>query len=262
MTKKIRNISLTPFVEQGKIRVVLSWPNAPRDLDLYAIFKTGKFSKCQVFFGKTVCSKTHIDVENNMVGGKGAQTITIDVLEKFIYTFAVRKFISNTKDNLALGEKRVDGAPLNSDYNYEFLPESERPDLIANATLSESNAKISIFVNGFKNSIREIIIPSNAEDNLLLDTDKNKKNYVWWLPFCLNGVQGMDSLKIINKMTAEQPKETYCESLYSTGNIAPSTSSTSIENQTIKNLFVETSSNKMKKEKNKKDYEIKIKNFS
>lgn len=258
MTKRIRNISLTPFVEQGKIRIVLSWPNAPRDLDLYAIFKTGKFSKCQVFFGKSVCSKTHIDVDNNMGGNKGAETITIDVLEKFIYTFAVRKYVSNAKDNLAPGEKRVDGAPLNSDYNYEFLPESERPELIANATLSESNAKISIFVSGFKNAIREIIVPSNPEENLLSDADKNKKDYDWWVPFCLNGAQGIDSLKVVNKMTTEQPKETYCEGLYSTGTPAATTTGTSTKTPTAKTSFVEVSSKKFKKEKKVRDYEIKI----
>jgi len=257
MTKKIRNISLTPYVEQGKIRIVLSWPNAPRDLDLYAIFKTGKFTKCQVFFGKTICSKTHIDVDNNMGGNKGAETITIDVLEKFIYTFAVRKYVSTAKDNLAPGEKRIEGAPLNSDYNYEFLPESERPELIANATLSESNAKISIFVNGFKNAIREIIVPSNPEENLLSDTDKNKKYYDWWVPFCLNGSQGIDSLKIVNKMTTEQPKETYCEGLYTAATVAPTTTGTT-KTTTTKTSFVEASSKKLKKEKNIKDFEIKI----
>lgn len=236
MTKKIRNISLTPFVEQGKIRIVLSWPDAPADLDLYSMFKTGKFTKCMVFFGKTMCSKTRIDIDNKLGGKKGAETITIDILEKYIYTFAVRKYFSVAKDNLASGEQRVEGAPLNSDYNYEFLPESERPDLIANVTLSESNAKVSIFVNGFKNAIREIIVPVNVEDNLLLESDKNKKYYDWWVPFCLNGSQGMQSLKIVNRITSEIPKEAYCEELYKKANsVTP-----------IKTSFVEVNSNKMK----------------
>jgi len=84
MTKKIRNISLTPYVEQGKIRIVLSWPDAPADLNLYSIFKTGRFTKCMVFFGKTKCSKTRMNVDNFLGGEKGAETITNDLLEKYI----------------------------------------------------------------------------------------------------------------------------------------------------------------------------------
>ncbi len=216
MTKKIRTIALTPFVEQGKIRIVLSWPDAPADLDLYSLFKTGKFTRCQVFYGKQECSKTRIDVDNKFGGKKGAETITIDVLEKYIYTFAVRKYVSTVKDDLASGEVRVEGAPRSSDYNYEVLPESERPELIANVTLSQSNAKLSIFIGGYKNAIREIIVPLDVENNLLSDSDKNKKYHDWWLGFCLNGSQGISSLRIVNKLTSEMPKEAYCEEIYKT----------------------------------------------
>lgn len=257
MTKKIRNISLTPFVDQGKIRIVLSWPDAPADLDLYSIFKTGKFTKCMVFFGKTMCSKTRIDVDNKMGGRKGAETITIDVLEKYVYTFAVRKYVSTAKDNLAPGEQRVEGAPMSSDYNYEVLPDSERPDKIANVTLSESNAKVSIFVNGFKNAIREINVPASVEGNFLLETDKNKKYYDWWVPFCLNGAQGMQSLRVVNKMTTEIPKETYCEDLYKNAakaSVTPANSGT--PTSPTKTFFVEMKKNKMKKTVEKDEIKI------
>lgn len=250
MTKKIRNISLTPFVDQGKIRVVLSWPDAPADLDLYSIFKTGKFTKCMVFFGKTVCSKTRIDVDNKLGGKKGAETITIDLLEKYIYTFAIRKYVSTAKDNLAPGEERVEGAPMSSDYNYEFLPESERPELIANATLAESNAKISIFVSGFKNAIREITVPVSVEGNLLLESDKNNKYYDWWVPFCLNGSLGVQSIKIVNKLTTEMPKDTYCQGLYSNSKNSESAKNagtpTNSGADSQKTSFAELPSNKMR----------------
>jgi hypothetical protein len=262
MTKKIRNISLTPYVEQGKIRIVLSWPDAPADLDLYSIFKTGKFTKCMVFFGKTMCSKTRIDVDNKLGGKKGAETITIDILEKYIYTFAVRKYVSTAKDNLAPGEQRVAGAPMTSDYNYQFLPDSERPELIANVTLAESNAKISIFVNGFKNAIREITIPINVEANLLLESDKNNKYYDWWVPFCLNGSVGMESLKVINKLTSQIPKEAYCEAHYTNANssVTASNAGKTTNNASItpKTAFAEVIFNNKLKDKKMHKIEIKI----
>ena len=158
-TKKVRSVALTPYVEKGKYRIVLSWPDAPNDLDIYSIFKTGKFTKCLVYYGKTLCSKVRLDVNNNKGGRKGAETLTIDLLEKYIYTFTVKKFINTVVDNLAEGERRVEGAPLNSDYNYEMLPESERPELLPNIPLYQSKAKVSIFVNGFKMAIQEINVP-------------------------------------------------------------------------------------------------------
>lgn len=254
MTKKVRKVSLTPVVAPGKIRVVLSWPDAPSDLDLYSIFKTGKFTKCMVFFGKTSCSKTQLDIDNRMGGRKGAETITIEVLEKYIYTFAVRKYVSTSVDNLAPGEKRVEGAPMSSDYNYEILPDNERPELLPNITLSESTAKVSIFVAGFKNAIQEIVVPLNVQDNLLMDSDKNKKYYDWWLAFCLNGTEGMNSIKIVNKLTSELPKETYCEGLYNTKPATPAKPATPPKTSFIE-MNEKYGKNNMKKVK---DYEIKI----
>lgn len=215
MTKKIRSVSLTPVVEPGKIRIVLTWPDAPRDLDIYSIFKTGKFSSCQVYFGKKTCSGTHLDVDNNQGGRKGSETITIDILEKYIYTFAVRKYFDASENGLAPGEIRVEGAPLSADYNYAILPETDRPELLPNITLSESRAKVSVFISGFKAALREINVPVTPVGNLLYPTtDKDNKYYDWWLAFCLDGKAGLESLRIVNKLSSKNPKDTYCENLY------------------------------------------------
>lgn len=215
MTEKINNIVLTPMVQPGEIRVVLSWPDAPDDLDLYSIFKTGNFTKCIVFYGKPDCSSTHIEVINNQGGRKGAETITINFLEKYIYTFAVRKYISKSKDNLAPDEKRVEGAPLSSDYNYEIPVDiNEKKEIFADVNLSESKAKVAIFIHGFQSAIQEIFVPSNYEGNLLLDSDKSKNTLDWWVPFCINGERGLDSLMILNKLTSNLPNDDICRKIY------------------------------------------------
>jgi len=174
-------------------------------------------TKCIVFFGKTVCSQTKININNNLGGRKGAETITIDVLEKYIYTFAVRKYVSTARNNLAPGEVRIDGAPLSSDYNYHISADpDENAVKLADVTLSASKAKVSIFFHGFKSAVQEIQVPLNpeAEGNLLLDSDKGKEYFDWWIPFCLDGERGLESLRIVNKLTSALPKESYCESLY------------------------------------------------
>lgn len=214
MTTKLSSTALTPYVESGKIRVVLSWPEAPRDLDLYSIFVVDpkRYTKCWVFFGKSRCAKTHIDVDNNLGGRKGGETITIDVLEKYIYTFAVKKFVTVSKGNLAKDEKMIQDAPV--DEMGSLSDDEQLARQIPDIPISQSRAKVAIFVNGFKNAIQEIFVPIDSQENLLLESDKNTTNHDWWLAFCLDGNQGLNSLKIVNKLTTSAPRETYCEGVY------------------------------------------------
>jgi len=214
MTTKLSNTALTPFVNKGKIRVVLSWPDAPRDLDLYSIFVVDpkRYTKCWVFFGKSRCAKTRIDVDNNLGGRKGGESITIDVLEKYIYTFAVKKFVTVSKGNLAKDEKMIQDAPV--DETGPVSEEEKLAILIPDIPLSQSRAKVAIFINGFKNAIQEIFVPTETPENYLLDKDKYSVNHDWWLAFCLNGNQGLESLKIVNKLSTSAPSETYCEGVY------------------------------------------------
>ena len=209
MTTNIISVSLTPFVEPGKIRIVLSWPNAPADLDVYSFFRTTSRRKCTVFFGKKKCKGLRLDVDNNMGGRKGAETITINLLENYIYTFIVRKYVDASVNGLGPGEERVDGAP-EEDY--------AKPDVLPNIPIHESKAKLKIFVGGTQQNILSIAVPGSAsEDNLLTDSDKEdskNKKFDWWHVFCLDGSQGLKSLKTVNKLTVDSPRNTYCEELY------------------------------------------------
>lgn len=232
ITPRIRNIALVPIVEKDKMRVVLSWPDAPNDLNLFSIFKLNENTKCQVFFGNKKCSQTYIQVDNNLPHHKNSDAITIDVLENYIYTFAVRKYVDNSTDGLATGEKRVEGAPYSSDYNSRNLLDKEKPQLLKNLTLSQSKAKISIYVSGYNQAIREIEIPENPLTHLLYEKDQNNTYHDWWLGFCLNGFEGLTSLKIVNKITSLNPEETYCEALYNI-NKNPNNSTNVNKTQTI-----------------------------
>lgn len=215
ITPTIRSISLTPIVKSGKIRVVVSWPDAPSDLDMVSTFRLDKVdTKCEVFFGKKNCSQTSLQVDNNLRTRKGAETITIDMLENYIYTFAIRKYVDKSSDGLFPGEERVDGAPKNSDYNSKMLLDREKLEPLMNVTLSESKAKVSIFVNGYKSAIQEIYVPENPQKNLLFKKDQNNPYLDWWLAFCLDGAEGLTSMKIVNKLSSENPNESYCEKYY------------------------------------------------
>lgn len=200
---------MTPYVEPGKIRMVLSWPDAPSDLDIYSFFRTSSRRRCSVFFGRKRCKGLRLDVDNNIGGRKGAETITINVLENYIYTFVVRKYVDESEHGLAPGEERVDGAP-EEDY--------EKPEKLPNIPIHESKAKLSIYVGGTQKSLLSINIPSSdSKDNLLNDSDKENsgdKKFDWWHVFCLDGSQGLESLKTINKLTTKNPRHTYCENLY------------------------------------------------
>lgn len=210
MTSSIISVALTPYVETGKIRMVLSWPNAPSDLDIYSFFRIKNTRRCSVFFGKKKCKGLRLDVDNNLGGRKGAETITIELLENYIYSFVIRKYVDTSLNGLGPGEERVEGAPV-EDY--------KKPETLPDIPIYESNAKLSIFVGGVRKSIITINVPSsNSKDNLLLDSDKEssdeEKKFDWWHVFCLDGSKGLSSLKTINKLTVSNPLHTYCESLY------------------------------------------------
>lgn len=190
--------------------MVLSWPNAPSDLDIYSFFRTTSRRRCTVFFGKKRCKGLRLDVDNNLGGRKGAETITINILENYIYTFVVRKYVDESENGLAPGEERVDGAPEE---------EYEKPEKLPNIPIHESKAKLSIFVGGVSKSLLTINVPTSASiDNLLKESDKEnteeKRKFDWWHVFCLDGSQGLESLKTINKLTMKNPRHMYCEDLY------------------------------------------------
>ncbi len=184
---------------------MLSWPDAPRDLDFHVLYNTGKFSKCEVFFGKSECSGTNLDVNNYLGGARGVETVTINTIGNFNYTFVVHKFNGKKAEDA----NKVKDAPV-------LLPEEENFRNIADIKLTESQAKVSVYASGFKRAIKELEIPYVANSNNFLDEAKDKTAAVhdWWLAFCLRGDVGLNSLLAVNKISAEKPGYKTCSGFY------------------------------------------------
>lgn len=208
-TKQIISSQLTPTVDKGKIRFVLSWPNGPKDLDLHSLFKISRFSKCEVYFGKRDCAGVNIDTDNFSGGANGVETITINTLGKYYYTFAVHKYI-DVSGGQASGETPVAGSDAAAN-----IGNNNTNSTVPDVPLALSEAKISVYTYGYKSPVYILKVPSTTTATNTLDaTTGDANNYGWWLAFCLNGNEGINSLSVVNKLSADKPANTVCENLY------------------------------------------------
>jgi len=196
---------LSPILATGKIRFVLSWLEAPRDLDIHLMIKTGKFSKCEVFFAKPECSGAILDANNYLGGTKGVETVTINTLGNFNYSIVAHKYTKNPDSE---DKNIIDDAPV-------LLPEEENFNNIPDIDFKYSKAKISVYVPGFKRAIKDIYIPDFTNEKTIINyKDDIVGNYDWWLGFCLDGKLGLNSLLTVNKFTVKRPEYSTCEDQY------------------------------------------------
>jgi hypothetical protein len=141
--------------------------------------------------------------ENYNNGTQGTQTLTIEKLGNYIYTFAINPFYIN--DNpIDRNEKKVEGVENNAPT--EYYPEFNRTyyEDINDITFAQSKANIKIYIKDYEKEIYKMDINSH-------NTEKEKK---WLVAFCLNGNKGIKSLKVINKYVGVQPNYSYCEEIY------------------------------------------------
>jgi len=206
MTEPIINIPMTPLLEEGKIRFVLSWPDGPKDLDLHALFQINRFSKCEVYFGKRDCVGTELDTDNIKEEAYGVETLTINTLGNYIYTFGVNKYV-DISGGVGQGDNPIPGV------NNSTRVTNDSAVKVPDYPLSESRAKISVYINGYKGPIYQIQVPIE-DPNSVIDQKDNTDPRNWWIAFCLDGKRGLDSLKSVNKLSSYKPNFTYCETLY------------------------------------------------
>ena len=135
---------MTPLTPKGHLRIVLTWPDSPSDLDLYSFFRTSTNTVCSIFFGGKFCNEVYLNADNNKGGRKGAETITIKLQENFIYTFIARKYVDKSENGHLKGEIRVKGAP---EVHYH------KPENTKNVNMDKSNAKISLCSSGFSEKL-------------------------------------------------------------------------------------------------------------
>jgi hypothetical protein len=198
LTQPLDTIAITPLVSAGQLRFVLAWPDAPSDLDIHAIFKVSRLSKCEVFFGKKACGGLELDVDNLLGGKKGVETITIKELGQYVYTFAVHRFLDNA-NGVAQGETPIADSPTPSDTTASPIPR---------IPLRDSKATVSVYVAGFKGPIHVLEVPNKIPEG----TDAQAVN--WWTAFCLDGKVGMRSLSAVDELTVNKPNFTRCEAFY------------------------------------------------
>ena len=191
-------IALVPEVEQGEMRVVLTWMDGPSDVDIHSMFKVTKKQRCHVYFGNKECVGVEMEEDNIKGGRNGVETITINTLGKYVYTFYVHKYVDSTNGN-ADGEERTKS----------FMPDkNEYKDEINGMRLCESKAKVDVYGVGYSAPIATFKVGIAQCDM------EEQKEYKYWMLFCLNGSEGVSSLKGINELMEDAPSYTYCEDYY------------------------------------------------
>lgn len=195
---------LTQRVNAGQIRFVLSWPNAPKDLDIHSIFKVSRYTQCEVYFGERECLGMTLDTDNLKGGKNGVETITIDTLGNYIYIFVVNKYFDVSDGETAAGDNFI-----NQEETSKTTPINNS---IPNIPLSQSKATLSIYTSEFKGPLHVANVPTFNQENLL-DPGKEDSSYIWWIAFCMDGSVGIDSLKTVNLLSTEKPPKTYCDSI-------------------------------------------------
>jgi hypothetical protein len=187
---------MTPLVEEGQIRFVLTWPDFPADLDIHNIFQVSPRSKCEVFFGKKECLGVNLDVDNLKGGKSGVETITINNLGKYTYTVSVHRFY-DVSGGVASGENPIKDSPSQ-------ISDTDIPD----SPLSQSKATISVYASGYNGAVLTVNIPSSVNEG------EKSSDYNWWNVLCLNGEKGLSSLSIINELSKSKPPITFCNNHY------------------------------------------------
>lgn len=196
-TKPLDTIPMTPLVDPGQIRFVLSWPDAPADLDIHTIFKISRTARCEVFFSKKECAGVDLDVDNLKGGKSGVETITLREMGKYIYTFAVHKYV-DISNGSTQGETPIEGSPTEtSEVNIPSIP------------LVDSKATVSVYAYGYKGPILVVNVPTQVSEG-----EEDPANANWWTVFCLDGNKGMNSLSTINRVGSDKPLFTRCENYY------------------------------------------------
>ena len=199
-------MKLIDIFNSGKVVVKLEWDNKPPDLDLICRFQVTKNNYCYIFFGNKKCGKTEFFVDNREKNEISSEIIEISEFSDYIYLFYVRKYFDSSNGN-ALNEFKKDGLETKEKTNYTEL------DIKYNEYLNNTSARIFIYSNGFKIPALKINIPGFVKNEI------NQIEYNYWVAFCVNGKEGINSLKVVNELMQNEPPKNICLSYYDLNNI-------------------------------------------
>ena len=205
----INKMELIKLFNTGKIIVKLEWESKPNDLDLICRFKVSEKDYCYTFFGNKKCVDTfyHRDAKNGE--GKYSEVIEIEEFSDYMYLFYVRKYFDESNGE-AKNERKIKGVDMGENLNFTDLYKNN------NELLINSNAKLMIYYNGLRYSMIKIDINDYINENLTLENSYKKEDNkdIYWIGFCIDGKEGLNTIKIINKISKNEPEKNICSSYY------------------------------------------------
>ena len=206
---KINKMELIKIFNAGKIMVKLEWESKPNDLDLICRFKVSEKDYCYTFFGNERCVETSFYTDAKNGEGKYSEIIEVEEFSDYMYLFYVRKYYDESNGE-AKNERKINGVDMNRNLNFTDLYKNN------NETLVNSNAKLLIYSNGLKYSTIRIDINDHINENLSIENSYKEEDNkgIYWVGFCINGKEGINSIKIINKISKIEPAKNICSIYY------------------------------------------------
>ena len=201
---QLGSMQLIKFFNSGKIVLKLSWGLKPLDLDFICRFPAYNNYNCYTFFGNKKCGKTKYFIDNKIPDLISSEIIEISEFSDYTYLFYIRKYFDKS-NGLTQNEFKIEGVE-----NIKKMNHTESY-IIYDEYLNNTSAFIYIYSNGFKIPPIKIPIPDYDTND---GEYNNDKEYIYWAAFCIDGKKGINSLKIINKFTVNEPEQNICLSYY------------------------------------------------
>ena len=74
-----------------------------------------------------------------------------------------------------------------------------------------------VYYNGLRYSMIKIDINDYINENLTVENEYKEEGSdkdIYWIGFCINGKEGLNTIKIINKISNNEPAKNICLSYY------------------------------------------------
>ena len=200
---------LVSLFNSGKLVVKLEWDYKPPDLDLICRFQVKKNHYCYTFFGNKKCVETEYFHDSREAKEISSEIIEISEFSEYLYFFYVRKYFDSSNGKTK-NEKKKDGVEIGPYINYTDI------DIKNNEYLNNTSARLLIYTNGLRVPAIKINIPGleNKNETQTKNQTENQKEYIYWAGFCINGKEGISSLKVVNKILNNEIPKDICSSYY------------------------------------------------
>jgi hypothetical protein len=201
-TLEMGTMQLVKLFNSGKVIVKIEWGLKPTDLDLICRFQVTQNFFCYTFFGNHKCGKTEFFIDNRLPEKISSEIIEISEFSDYLYLFYVRKYFDNSKGKTR-NQFKIEGVENDKEMDYTEIY------YLYDEYLNNTSASIYIYSNGYK--IPSIKIPMPDYE---VNSENKDVEFIYWAAFCINGKEGINSLKIINQYMQNEPAKNICMSYY------------------------------------------------